>query len=139
LILAIISVTMGEKNAAEQQKTALQYARAWGGMHSNPLAQYGQSLTMFPAENSFMSTLTAIPIFALHARPMQPLPLLFSPALLFASYVSAAGFKKDGAAMTASWSALYMILAMRRKHVRIHSGRLAIDVAVAEPLKHRLT
>jgi len=87
---------MGAEEAAQQQKTALQYARAWG-------------------ENSFTPTLAAMPIFALHARPIQMLPLLFSPALLFASYVNVSGYKKDAAAMSASWSALYMILAMRRK------------------------
>lgn len=54
-------------------------------------------------------------IIALHARPFQPLPMLFPPLLVLSSYLTLAGFKKDGAGMTAAWSGIYVLLAARRK------------------------
>ncbi|KAI9170886.1 hypothetical protein HJFPF1_00362 [Paramyrothecium foliicola] len=53
---------------------------------------------------------------ALHARPMQPLPLfLFTPPLLFASYLNLSGFTTGSAGLTAAWSGLYALLALRRR------------------------
>ncbi|KAF2769593.1 hypothetical protein EJ03DRAFT_374324 [Teratosphaeria nubilosa] len=74
-----------------------QYAFAWG---QNPL----------PA------TLTATLITAQHLRPLQPLPLLFSPVLLFSSYLNVNGYKKDSAGITSAWSAAYLVIARRRHH-----------------------
>lgn len=54
-------------------------------------------------------------ITALHLRPLQKLPMLFAPLLLFSSYLNVAGFKIDSAGMTAAWSGLYLLLAARRR------------------------
>lgn len=55
-------------------------------------------------------------ITALHARPFARLPmLLFTPMLLFSSYLSIAGFRTDGAGLGAAWSGLYLLLAARRR------------------------
>ncbi|KAK3683442.1 hypothetical protein B0T22DRAFT_247387 [Podospora appendiculata] len=54
-------------------------------------------------------------ITALHWRPFHALPMLFTPLLVFSSYLTLAGFKTDGAAMTAAWSGMYVLLAARRK------------------------
>ncbi|KAK3986622.1 hypothetical protein QBC44DRAFT_296772 [Cladorrhinum sp. PSN332] len=59
-------------------------------------------------------TLTTL-IIALHARPFQPFPMLFAPLLTFSSYLTLAGFKIDGAGMTAAWSGIYFLLAARRR------------------------
>ncbi|KAK4458501.1 hypothetical protein QBC42DRAFT_233814 [Cladorrhinum samala] len=59
-------------------------------------------------------TLTTL-IIALHARPLQPFPLAFAPLLTFSSYLTLAGFKIDGAGMTAAWSGIYLLLAARRR------------------------
>ncbi|EEY19704.1 conserved hypothetical protein [Verticillium alfalfae VaMs.102] len=57
----------------------------------------------------------AILIAALHGKPVQPLPLLIAPALLFSSYVSLAGFPTDAAGLTCAWSGIYTLLALRRR------------------------
>lgn len=54
-------------------------------------------------------------ITALHWRPFQPLPMLFVPVLLGSSYLNVAGFQIDSAGITAAWSGLYVLLAMRRR------------------------
>jgi hypothetical protein len=47
---------------------------------------------------------------------MQPLPLfLFTPPLLFASYLNLSGFTTGSAGLTAAWSGLYALLALRRR------------------------
>ncbi|OIW27137.1 hypothetical protein CONLIGDRAFT_682217 [Coniochaeta ligniaria NRRL 30616] len=58
-------------------------------------------------------------ITALHFRPLQKLPMLFCPLLLFSSYLNVAGFKIDSAGMTAAWSGLYVLLAARRRPVSL--------------------
>lgn len=68
---------------------------AWGSSAMPPMA---------------MATLIA----SLHTRPLQPLPLLFAPALLFSGYVNVAGYAIDAAGMTAAWSGLYVLLSLRR-------------------------
>jgi hypothetical protein len=63
---------------------------------------------------SLMATLTA----ALHARPLQAFPLiLFTPPLLFSSYLNLSGFTTASAGLTAAWSGLYALLALRRRQV----------------------
>ncbi|KAL2195961.1 hypothetical protein P885DRAFT_38939 [Corynascus similis CBS 632.67] len=59
-------------------------------------------------------TLTTL-IISLHGRPLQPLPMLFPPLLVFSSYLTLAGFQTDGAGMTAAWSGMYALLAARRR------------------------
>lgn len=55
-------------------------------------------------------------ITALHARPFARLPMLvFTPMLLFSSYLSTAGFRIDAAGLGAAWSGLYVLLAARRR------------------------
>ncbi|KAK5127511.1 hypothetical protein LTR85_006850 [Meristemomyces frigidus] len=82
--------------AEKAEQGLMQYAYAWG---SNPLPP----------------TLTATLIAAQHIRPIQPLPLAFSPILLFSSYLNINGYKKDSAGLTSAWSAAYLVLARRRK------------------------
>ncbi|OAK99732.1 hypothetical protein IQ06DRAFT_294148 [Phaeosphaeriaceae sp. SRC1lsM3a] len=65
-------------------------------------------------ENSVPPTLLATLITAQHARPFQPLPMLFPPVLLFSSYLNLSDYKTDAAGVTAAWSGLYALLAMRR-------------------------
>lgn len=60
-------------------------------------------------------------ITALHLRPLQPLPMLFPPLLVFSSYLTLAGFKIDGAGMTAAWSGMYVLLAARRRPASLRS------------------
>jgi hypothetical protein len=54
-------------------------------------------------------------ITALHVRPFQALPMSFTPVLVFASYLNVAGFTIDSAGLTAAWSGLYALLALRRR------------------------
>ncbi|KAH7084791.1 hypothetical protein BKA63DRAFT_2987 [Paraphoma chrysanthemicola] len=78
------------------KQSALQSLRDWG-------------------ENSVPPTLLATLITAQHARPFQPLPMLFPPILLFSSYLNLNGYKSDAAGITAAWSGLYALLALRRR------------------------
>ncbi|KAK8913018.1 hypothetical protein VCV18_011970 [Metarhizium anisopliae] len=53
---------------------------------------------------------------SLHARPLQKLPLfLFTPPLLFSSYLNLSGYPTGSAGLTAAWSGLYALLALRRR------------------------
>lgn len=55
-------------------------------------------------------------VTALHARPMQAVPLfLFTPTLLFSSYLNLSGFTTASAGLSAAWSGLYVLLALRRR------------------------
>ncbi|KAF1987865.1 hypothetical protein K402DRAFT_445593 [Aulographum hederae CBS 113979] len=88
---------MAEKPPEEKAKaTAIQSLKTWG-------------------ENSFPPTLLASLITSIHARPFQALPMLFPPLLLGSSYANLQGYKIDSAGFTAAWSALYFVLAQRRK------------------------
>ncbi|KAF2262302.1 hypothetical protein CC78DRAFT_554653 [Lojkania enalia] len=73
-----------------------------------------QSLRQW-GENSVPPTLLATLITAQHMRPFQPLPMVFPPVLLFSSYLNLNDYKTDAAGITAAWSGLYALLAMRRK------------------------
>ncbi|KAH7125127.1 hypothetical protein B0J11DRAFT_298595 [Dendryphion nanum] len=66
-------------------------------------------------ENSVPPTLLATLITAQHARPFQTLPMLFPPVLLFSSYLNLSDYKTDAAGITAAWSGLYGLLALRRR------------------------
>ncbi|KAK4061386.1 hypothetical protein Trihar35433_9713 [Trichoderma harzianum] len=66
--------------------------------------------------SSLPPSLLATLITALHARPLQPLPLtLFTPTLLFSSYLNLSGYPTASAGLTAAWSGLYALLALRRR------------------------
>ncbi|KIW05393.1 uncharacterized protein PV09_03908 [Verruconis gallopava] len=66
-------------------------------------------------ESSVPPTLLATLTAAQHLRPFQPLPMLFPPVFLFSSWMNINGFKIDAAGVSAAWSGLYMLMAMRRK------------------------
>jgi hypothetical protein len=68
-------------------------------------------------EHSVPPTLLATLITAQHARPFQPMPMLFPPLLLFSSYLNLSGYQSDAAGITAAWSGLYALLAIRRSQV----------------------
>ncbi|RDW91520.1 hypothetical protein BP5796_02685 [Coleophoma crateriformis] len=85
-----------DKNVQEARKGALAIAQDWG---KSPLPP----------------TLLATLITALHARPLQKLPLAFTPVLLFSTYLNLNNFVIDSAGLTAAWSGLYLLLARRRR------------------------
>ena len=66
-------------------------------------------------ENPVPPALLATFVFAQHARPFQPLPLLFPPLLLFSTYLNLQGYKIDSAGITAAFSGAYLRLASRRR------------------------
>ncbi|KAF1835076.1 hypothetical protein BDW02DRAFT_568364 [Decorospora gaudefroyi] len=66
-------------------------------------------------ENSVPPTLLATLITAQHARPFQVFPMMFPPVLLFSSYLNLSNYKTDSAGITAAWSGLYALLALRRR------------------------
>ncbi|KAF2117808.1 hypothetical protein BDV96DRAFT_489799 [Lophiotrema nucula] len=78
------------------KQSVLQSLRSWG-------------------EHSVPPTLLATLITAQHLQPFQPLPMIFPPVLLFSSYLNLGGYQTDAAGVTAAWSGLYALLAMRRK------------------------
>lgn len=43
--------------------------------------------------------------------------MMFPPVLLFSTYLNLSGYKTDAAGITAAWSGLYALLAMRRSQV----------------------
>ncbi|PVI07932.1 hypothetical protein DM02DRAFT_236511 [Periconia macrospinosa] len=65
-------------------------------------------------EHSVPPTALATLITAQHFRPFQAMPMIFPPVLLFSSYLNLSGYKTDAAGITAAWSGLYALLAMRR-------------------------
>ncbi|KID96689.1 hypothetical protein MAJ_07316, partial [Metarhizium majus ARSEF 297] len=66
--------------------------------------------------SSLPPALLATLVTALHARPLQKLPLfLFPPPLLFSSYLNLSGYPTGSAGLTAAWSGLYALLALRRR------------------------
>ncbi|ESZ97078.1 hypothetical protein SBOR_2508 [Sclerotinia borealis F-4128] len=78
------------------EKTTISYAQDWGRSSLPPV---------------LLATFTT----ALHARPLQPLPLAFTPIFLFSTYLNLSGYAVDSAGITAAWSGLYLIMANRRK------------------------
>ncbi|KAF1946175.1 hypothetical protein EJ02DRAFT_450946 [Clathrospora elynae] len=77
------------------EKSVLQSLRNWG-------------------ENSVPPTLLATLITSQHARPFQVFPMMFPPILLLSSYLNLSNYKTDAAGITAAWSGLYALMAMRR-------------------------
>lgn len=55
-------------------------------------------------------------VIALHTRPRQLAPLLlFAPPLFLSTYVNLAGFPTGAAGISAAWSGLYALMALRRR------------------------
>ncbi|OQU98427.1 hypothetical protein CLAIMM_04219 isoform 1 [Cladophialophora immunda] len=77
--------------------------------------KWGAYLLTLLTENPVPPALLATLIFAQHARPFQPLPMLFPPLLLFSTYLNLQGFKIDSAGTTAALSGTYLVLAGRRR------------------------
>ncbi|KAI1616562.1 hypothetical protein EDD37DRAFT_73799 [Exophiala viscosa] len=80
----------------EAKQSLLQTAKKWG-------------------ENPVPPALLATLVFAQHARPLQPVPMLFPPLLLFSTYLNLQGYKIDSAGTTAALSGTYLVLAGRRR------------------------
>ncbi|KAH6674588.1 hypothetical protein B0J14DRAFT_44717 [Halenospora varia] len=85
-----------EKAVEDAKRTTISYAMDWGKSPLPPM-------------------LLATLVTALHARPFQPLPMLFPPVFLFSTYLNLSEFKTDSAGITAAWSGLYLLLANRRR------------------------
>lgn len=85
-----------EMAVEDVKKTTLSYASEWGKSPLPPM-------------------LLATLVTALHARPFQPLPMVFPPVLLFSTYLNLSNFTIDSAGLTAAWSGLYLLLARRRR------------------------
>ena len=55
-------------------------------------------------------------VIALHSRPRQPLVLLlFTPPLFLSTYLNLAGFPTAAGGLSAAWSGLYALMALRRR------------------------
>lgn len=66
-------------------------------------------------ENPVPPALLATFVFAQHARPLQTVPMIFPPLLLFSTYLNLQGYKIDSAGTTAALSGAYLVLAGRRR------------------------
>ncbi|KAF7563367.1 hypothetical protein G7046_g788 [Stylonectria norvegica] len=89
-------VIMAADEPAPATKSVMGYLHEWG-------------------TNSLPPSLLATLITALHGRPLQALPLfLFTPPLLFSSYLNLSGYPTGSAGLAAAWSGLYALLALRR-------------------------
>ena len=87
---------MADNPQEKAKKSAIIYAKDWG-------------------ESPVPPTVLAALITAQALRPVQPLPLLFPPILLFSTYLNIYDYKVDAAGINAAWSGLYLLLARRRK------------------------
>ena len=81
----------------------------------NAIDYFSEYLLTLLTENPVPPALLATLVFAQHARPFQPLPMLFPPLLLFSTYLNLQGFKIDSAGTTAALSGTYLVLAGRRR------------------------
>jgi len=66
-------------------------------------------------ENPIPATGLAALIAAQALRPVNYVSLLFPPVLLASSYMNVLDYKDEAAGVSSAWSALYLILARRRK------------------------
>lgn len=109
---------MPDKPTEEQVKAgAVHYIRQWGGTYVQSISD----CLLTRKESSFPPMLLATLVSAQHLKPLQPLPMIFPPVLLVSSYLNINGYKADAAGISAAWSGLYFLLALRRKQVRFLS------------------
>jgi hypothetical protein len=102
-------------DSEDVKDSALHKIRNWGGSYNS--CANDTIVAKHVIESSFPPTLLATLVTAQHLKPFQPLPMLFPPVLLLSSYLNINGFKTDAAGISAAWSGLYLLLAMRRKQV----------------------
>lgn len=81
----------------------------------NAIDYCSEFLLTLLTENPVPPALLATLVFAQHARPLQPVPMLFPPLLLFSTYLNLQGYKIDSAGTTAALSGTYLVLAGRRR------------------------
>jgi hypothetical protein len=106
----------GADKTTEAKEGVLTYMRAWGGTLTSECSSTNtHPLTLQSTESSVPPTALATLITAQHFRPLQKLPMLFVPVLLFSSYLNLNGFPVDSAGVTSAWSAAYLVVARRRK------------------------
>jgi hypothetical protein len=115
--LGFYSVICSSIWPTNRQKRASINPYAIGEVRAVILSRAVESILTVRIENSVPPALLATLIAAQHMRPFQPLPMMFPPVLLFSSYLNLSDFKTDAAGITAAWSGLYGLLAMRRKQV----------------------
>ncbi|KAM5524218.1 hypothetical protein FOXYSP1_00261 [Fusarium oxysporum f. sp. phaseoli] len=116
--------------AAVKSKSVFDYLNDWGSKSLTPsrlpftlpsiienalVTQENKLYTDNKTAASLPPSLLATLITALHARPPS-LPLfIFTPPLLFSSYLNLSGYPTGSAGLTAAWSGLYVLLALRRR------------------------
>jgi hypothetical protein len=103
-----------EKASGHANKTAVSFILDWGSRSHIPVMVLDSMLTIAP-ESPLPPTILATLITALHARPFQPMLMLFPPLLLFSSYTNLNSLVIDSAGITATGSGLYMLLARNRE------------------------
>ena len=109
-----------EKKKEEVKRSTLQTAKDWGGTSTSAPTQVQSDyhvvfLLKLYIENPVPPALLATFIFAQHARPLQGVPMIFPPLLLFSTYLNLQGYKIDSAGTTAALSGTYLMLAGRRR------------------------
>lgn len=98
----------------EVKGSAITFLKAWGGLFLEFIIWKLLSSCKI-IESPVAPTALAALISAQHIRPPQFLPLSIPPVLLLSSYLNLSGNKIDAAGTSAAWSALYLVLARRRK------------------------
>ncbi len=81
----------------------------------NAIDYCSEFLLTLLTENPVPPALLATLVVAQHARPFQPVAMLFPPLLLFSTYLNLQGYKIDSAGTTAALSGTYLVLAGRRR------------------------
>jgi hypothetical protein len=113
---------MADPQKEQAKESLVVTAKKWGGSSNtmllalcNTVDYFSEYLLTLLTENPVPPALLATLVFAQHARPFQPLPMLFPPLLLFSTYLNLQGFKIDSAGTTAALSGAYLVLAGRRR------------------------
>jgi hypothetical protein len=82
----------------------------------NTLRLYTSLTSFFCLDNSLNPLILATLTTPQHLRPFRLTGFLFTPTLVFTSYTSMHGYKTDAAGLLLAQSALYLLLASRRRH-----------------------
>jgi hypothetical protein len=65
--------------------------------------------------------------------------MLFPPILLFSSYLNLSNYKTDSAGITAAWSGLYALLAIRRSQVSWDRSMNGLKLIEVQGIKNKFT